>query len=78
MKMININELDKYEVTRIVNEVREMIKNNEVHIFDAPVDIFEEILGLPRDKDGCIPKFYLSDGAKGVVESFYSMKHFDE
>lgn len=71
---MKINDMDKYQLTELMKEVKEMITDPETSFFDVSESIIEEILNPPTDKDGYVHKYYLNDNTKLMVESLYRIK----
>lgn len=63
-----VNDMDKFELTRFMKEVKEYITRPDVSFSHLTKDDFEEILNPPTDKDGYVHKFYLSEDTKMLVE----------
>lgn len=66
---MKVNEMDKYELTKVMKEVKEYIDRPDVSFFDVPEEYFETILNPPTDKEGYVHKYYLTDDVKLFVES---------
>lgn len=66
---MKVNDMDKYELTEKMKEVKELLTDPETGLFDVPNKIIEEILNPPTDKDGYVHKYYLDDDTKLMVES---------
>lgn len=71
---MKINDMDKYQLTELMKEVKEMITDPETSFFDVSESVIEEILNPPTDKDGYVHKYYLNDNTKLMVESLYRIK----
>lgn len=64
-----VNEMDKYELTNFMKEVKEYIsKPGGVYFSHLTKDDFKEILKPPTDADGYVHKYYLSENTKILVE----------
>ncbi|UUV23852.1 MULTISPECIES: hypothetical protein [Lysinibacillus] len=63
-----VNQMDKYELTNFMKEVKEYITKQGVYFSHLTKDDFEEILNPPTDKDGYVQKYYLSESTKVLVE----------
>lgn len=66
--------MDKFQVTERINEVRRIFDDPQADIFDVPFEIYEEIKNPPRDKDGYVHKYYLTDEIKGLIEALTGWK----
>jgi len=65
---MKVNGMDKYQLTELMNKVKEYITRPDVSFFDVPREDFEAILNPPTDKDGYVHKYYLTDSTKMLVE----------
>jgi len=64
-----VNEMDKYELTNYMKEVKEYISRpGEVCFSHLTKDDFKEILNPPTDTDSYVHKYYLSEKTKILVE----------
>ena len=66
---MKVNDMDKYQLTKLMKEIKEVITDPETSLFDVPRSLIEEILNPPTDKDGYVHKYYLNDDTKLMVES---------
>ena len=66
---MKINDMDKYQLTKLMKEVKDLITDPETTLFDVPMEIIEDILDPPTDKEGYVHKYYLTDDTKLMVES---------
>lgn len=67
---MRVNDMDKHQLTEVIKRVKEKLKDPELDLFDVPFDVYEEINNPATDKDGFVHKYYLSEGAKGIIEVF--------
>lgn len=64
-----VSEMDKYELTNFMKEVKEYIcRPGGVYFSHLTKDDFNEILNPPKDDDGYVHKYFLSENAKILVE----------
>lgn len=64
-----VNEMEKYELTNFMKEVKEYISRpGGVYFSHLTIDDFKEILNPPTDDDGYVHKYYLSENTKIIVE----------
>ncbi|MBO1003753.1 hypothetical protein [Pseudogracilibacillus auburnensis] len=62
------DELNKFEVAEKIERLIEVI--HEPGMSRLPKELYEEIVNMPRDKEGGIPKYYLSDSLKVFIAAF--------
>ncbi|MGE8080496.1 hypothetical protein [Peribacillus loiseleuriae] len=67
MKHKDILQCDKYEITTMVEKFKSTLNDPTVPISGLPQSIYDEVMNMPVDKDGCIPIYYLSDGLKSLL-----------
>lgn len=66
---MKINDMDKYQLTEFMKDLKEALADPETSLFDVPDPIIEEILNPSTDKDGYVHKYYLMDSTKSIAES---------
>lgn len=66
---MKIDDMDKYQLTEFIKDLKEVILDPETAIYDVPRDIIEEIINPETDKDGYVHKYYLTDDTKLIAES---------
>lgn len=62
-----IDDLNKFEIADKLEKLKTTLHDPEVAIFDFPESLYDEIMNMPKDKDGGVPKHYLSDGLKSIM-----------
>lgn len=71
---MKVNEMDKYELTESIKRAKKILNDpqTDFHICccngDDTLKILDEINNPVTDKDGFVHKYYLSDGAKSIIE----------
>lgn len=63
-----IEDLNKFEISEKLDELKEQLHDPEVAWFDFPENLYDEIMDMPRDKEGGVPKYYLSEGLKSILK----------
>lgn len=71
---MEINDMDKYELTKAINKAGEIISDPNINFHfrnrdrNHFLEIIEEIKNPPTDKEGYVHKYYLKDGTKDLIE----------
>lgn len=66
---MKINDMNKYQLTELMKDLKEVILHPETSIYDVPRDVIEEIINPETDKDGYVHKYFLTDDTKLMIES---------
>lgn len=73
-----IDNLNKFEIAKKLEELKVTLHDPEVAVFDFPESLYDEIMNMPTDKDGGVPKYYLSDDLKCIMRIVDDMENRKE
>lgn len=71
---MRINDMDKYQVTEVVKKAKKIIcdPGTDFHFYglshEEVLEVVKEITNPVTDEEGYVHKYYLSDGAKILIE----------
>ncbi|MGE7951649.1 hypothetical protein [Lysinibacillus xylanilyticus] len=65
---MKVNTMDKYQLTKLMKEVKEYITRPDVYFSHLRKEDIKEILNPPTDKDGYVHKYYLTESTKMLIE----------
>ncbi|QBP06998.1 hypothetical protein [Virgibacillus phage Mimir87] len=69
-----IDNLNKFEIAEKLEELIKYLHDPEVNMFDFPKKVYDEMINMPRDKEGGVPKYYLSSTLKDMLELHEELK----
>ena len=71
-----IEDLDKFEIAEKIEELKRCFNDPEDFLFNLSQrsGIYDEVVNMPKDKDGGVPRYYISDSLKGFLRIYEDIK----
>lgn len=72
-----IEALNKFEIAEKIEELKRRFNDSEDCLFTLShrFDVYNEVMNMPLDKDGGVPRYYISDSLKSFFEIYEDIKN---
>ncbi len=71
-----IENLNKFEIAEKIEELKKWFNDPEACFIELPhrLGVYDEVMNMPKDKDGGVPKYYISDSLKNFFRIYEDIK----